>query len=200
MVQNYKVGYARVSTKHQNIQLQVDALNEAGCNRIFTDKISSQKAERQGLIEAIECVRKGDTLVVWKLDRLCRSTKELIDISTKLDEKGVSLHSLTEQIDTSSPAGRMYFTVLGAIAQMEREIMKERIMAGMESAKKNGRSAGRKKLDKNKIKSAKTLLEAGATYEEAANSLSIGLSTLYKYIPPSSLLSEDIEATENKEF
>lgn len=146
MVQNYKVGYARVSTKHQNIQLQVDALNEAGCNRIFTDKISSQKAERQGLIEAIECVRKGDTLVVWKLDRLCRSTKELIDISTKLDEKGVSLHSLTEQIDTSSPAGRMYFTVLGAIAQMEREIMKERIMAGMESAKKKWAKCWKKKV------------------------------------------------------
>lgn len=195
-----KIGYARVSTKHQNLQLQLDALSEAGCDEIFTDTISSQKKMREGLNTALKYVRSGDTLVVWKLDRLCRSTKELIDISTKLDEKGVSLHSLTEQIDTASPAGRMYFTVLGAIAQMEREIMKERIMAGMESAKKNGRSAGRKKLDKNKIKSAKTLLEAGATYEEAANSLSIGLSTLYKYIPPSSLLSEDIEATENKEF
>lgn len=195
-----KIGYARVSTKHQNLQLQLDALSEVGCDEIFTDTISSQKKMREGLNTALKYVRSGDTLVVWKLDRLCRSTKELIDISTKLDEKGVSLHSLTEQIDTSSPAGRMYFTVLGAIAQMEREIMKERIMAGMESAKKNGRSAGRKKLDKNKIKSAKTLLEAGATYEEAANSLSIGLSTLYKYIPPSSLLSEDIEATENKEF
>lgn len=195
-----KIGYARVSTKHQNLQLQLDALSEAGCDEIFTDTISSQKKMREGLNTALKYVRSGDTLVVWKLDRLCRSTKELIDISTKLDKKGVSLHSLTEQIDTSSPAGRMYFTVLGAIAQMEREIMKERIMAGMESAKKNGRSAGRKKLDKNKIKSAKTLLEAGATYEEAANSLSIGLSTLYKYIPPSSLLSEDIEATENKEF
>lgn len=195
-----KIGYARVSTKHQNLQLQLDALSEAGCEKIFTDKISSQKKQREGLDEAIEYTRNGDSLVVWKLDRLCRSTKELIDISCKLDDKGVALLSLTEQIDTSSPAGRMYFTVLGAIAQMEREIMKERIMAGMESAKKNGRSAGRKKLDKNKIKSAKTLLEAGATYEEAANSLSIGLSTLYKYIPPSSLLSEDIEATENKEF
>lgn len=195
-----KIGYARVSTKQQNLQLQLDALNEAGCEKIFTDKISSQKKQREGLDEAIEYTRNGDSLVVWKLDRLCRSTKELIDISCKLDDKGVALLSLTEQIDTSSPAGRMYFTVLGAIAQMEREIMKERIMAGMESAKKNGRSAGRKKLDKNKIKSAKTLLEAGATYEEAANSLSIGLSTLYKYIPPSSLLSEDIEATENKEF
>lgn len=195
-----KIGYGRVSTKHQNLQLQLDALSEAGCDEIFTDTISSQKKMREGLNTALKYVRSGDTLVVWKLDRLCRSTKELIDISTKLDEKGVSLHSLTEQIDTSSPAGRMYFTVLGAIAQMEREIMKERIMAGMESAKKNGRTAGRKKLDKNKIKSAKTLLEAGATYEEAANSLSIGLSTLYKYIPPSSLLSEDIEATKNKEF
>lgn len=195
-----KIGYARVSTKHQNLQLQLDALSEAGCEKIFTDKISSQKKQREGLDEAIEYTRNGDSLVVWKLDRLCRSTKELIDISCKLDDKGVALLSLTEQIDTSSPAGRMYFTVLGAIAQMEREIMKERIMAGMESAKKNGRSAGRKKLDKNKIKSAKTLLEAGATYEEAANSLSIGLSTLYKYIPPSSLLSEDIEATKNKEF
>lgn len=195
-----KIGYARVSTKHQNLQLQLDALSEAGCDEIFTDTISSQKKMREGLNTALKYVRSGDTLVVWKLDRLCRSTKELIDISTKLDEKGVSLHSLTEQIDTSSPAGRMYFTVLGAIAQMEREIMKERIMAGMESAKKNGRSAGRKKLDKNKIKSAKTLLEAGATYEEAANSLSIGLSTLYKYIPSSSLLNEDTEATKNKEF
>lgn len=195
-----RIGYARVSTKHQKLQLQLDALSEAGCDEIFTDTISSQQKMREGLNTALKYVRSGDTLVVWKLDRLCRSTKELIDISTKLDEKGVSLRSLTEQIDTSSPAGRMYFTVLGAIAQMEREIMKERIMAGMESARKNGRTAGRKKLDKNKIKSAKTLLEAGATYEEAANSLSIGLSTLYKYIPSSSLLNEDTEATKNKEF
>lgn len=195
-----KIGYARVSTKHQKLQLQLDALSEAGCDEILTDTISSQQKMREGLNTALKYVRSGDTLVVWKLDRLCRSTKELIDISTKLDEKGVSLRSLTEQIDTSSPAGRMYFTVLGAIAQMEREIMKERIMAGMESARKNGRTAGRKKLDKNKIKSAKTLLEAGATYEEAANSLSIGLSTLYKYIPSSSLLNEDTEANKNKEF
>lgn len=177
------IGYARVSTKQQNLELQLDALKNSGCEKIFTDKVSSQQKQREGLNEAIEYARKGDCLVVWKLDRLCRSTKELIDISYQLDHKGVTLLSLTEQLDTSSPAGRMYFTVLGAIAQMEREILQERIIAGMASAKKKGRKSGRRKISADKIKSAKTLLNNGSTYPEVAESLSIGLSTLYKYIP-----------------
>lgn len=178
-----KIGYARVSTKQQNLQLQLDALKGFGCDKVFTDKTSSQNTKRKGLKEALDYVRRGDTLVVWKLDRLCRSTKELIDISYELDSKEVTLISLTEQIDTSSPAGRMYFTVLGAIAQMERELIQERIIAGMASAKKRGRKAGRKRVSKDKIKSAKTLLDNGSTYPEVAESLGIGLSTLYKYIP-----------------
>lgn len=185
-----KIGYARVSTKQQNLQLQLDALNEAGCDEIFTDTISSQKKEREGLNNALKYVRSGDTLIVWKLDRLCRSTKELIDISHELEERNVALTSLTEQIDTSSPAGRMYFVVLGAIAQMEREQMQERIVAGMESARKQGRKAGRKKVSTTVIRNAETLINAGSTYPEVAKSLGIGLSTLYKYVP----VSENLEA------
>ncbi len=178
-----KIGYARVSTQDQNLQLQLDALEKAGCEKIFTDKISSQKKQRQGLLDALDYVRTEDSLVVWKLDRLCRSTKELIDISYQLEEKGVALTSLTENIDTSSPAGRMYFTVLGAIAQMEREIIQERISAGLQSAKKRGQVLGRPKLTKEKIKAGKKLLESGMGYQEVADSLGISKSSLYKYVP-----------------
>lgn len=134
-----KIGYARVSTLDQNLDLQIDALTKVGCEKIFTDKISSSKAHRQGLADALDYIRAGDTLVVWKLDRLCRNITELLKVSEKLKNNGIELQSLTESIDTSTPTGRMYFTILGAVAQMEREQIQERVKAGMAAAAKRGR-------------------------------------------------------------
>lgn len=181
-----KIGYARVSTKDQNLDLQIEALEKAGCEKIFTDKISSIK-EKKGLNEAIEYAREGDSLVIWKLDRLCRSIKDLVNVSTVLEEKGITLVSVTENIDTSTPSGRLYYSMLGAFAQLEREHIQERVNAGLKSAVARGRVLGRPKLDNRKITVAKKLLADGSTYDAVALSLNISKSTLYKYIPASSL-------------
>ncbi len=183
-----KIGYARVSTKDQNLELQLDALDKIGCEKIFTDKISSGKTVREGLEQSLDYVRPGDTLVVWKLDRLCRSTSELVGISKILEEKNVALQSLTEQLDTSTPQGRMYFTVIGAIAQFEREVIRERIVAGLESARKRGRKGGRPKaITDSKKKAAIELLKSGMSYPEVSENLGVALSTLYLHVPASSL-------------
>ena len=131
------IGYARVSTKEQDLSLQLDALSKYGCDRIFTDKISSVK-ERQGLTDALGYLRDGDTLVVWKLDRLCRSLPDLIKISEQIRTAGAQLVSITESIDTSTPAGRLYFNILGALGQMERELIQERVKAGLAAARRRG--------------------------------------------------------------
>ena len=132
------IGYARVSTKEQDLSLQLDALSKYGCDRIFTDKMSSVK-ERQGLTDALGYLREGDTLVVWKLDRLCRSLPDLIKISEQIRTAGAQLVSITESIDTSTPAGRLYFNILGALGQMERELIQERVKAGLAAARRRGR-------------------------------------------------------------
>lgn len=185
-----KIGYARVSTKDQNLQLQLDALNAIGCDKIFTDKTSAVK-QRKGFDEALGYLREGDTLVIWKLDRLCRSLTDLIDISSKLEKSSITLLSLTENIDTSTPIGRMYYSLLGALAQMEREIIQERIVAGIAASKRKGIKNGRPNaMDDEKIKTATTLLDSGMTYPEVAKQLNVSRSTLYKYCPakPSVLL------------
>ncbi len=181
-----KIGYARVSTTEQNLDLQIDSLEKAGCEKIFTDKVSSTKKNRAGLTEALEYLRPNDTLIVWKLDRLCRSIPDLIEISLQLEEKEVELQSITDSIDTSSPSGRAYFVIIGAFAQMERELLQERIKAGIQSAKKRGRVLGRPKVSEEKVRTAKKLLDGDMSYPEVAESLSISLSSLYKYVPAKS--------------
>lgn len=141
-----KIGYACVSTHDQNLDLQMDALQKAGCEKIFTDKISVTKFSREGLNQALEFVRTGDTLVIWKLDRLGRSTSELIKISEDLKQRQIDLQSITEAIDTSMPTGRLFFVILGAIAEMEREVIRERIKSGIAAAKKRGRKSDRPKV------------------------------------------------------
>ena len=136
------IGYARVSTKEQDLSLQLDALSKYGCDRIFTDKMSSVK-ERQGLTDALGYLREGDTLVVWKLDRLCRSLPDLIKISEQIRTTGAQLVSITESIDTSTPAGRLYFNILGALGQMERELIQERVKAGLAAARRRGKVPGK---------------------------------------------------------
>lgn len=183
-----KIGYARVSTLDQNLDLQIDALTKAGCEKIFTDKISSSKAHRQGLADALDYVRAGDTLVVWKLDRLCRNIAELLKVSEKLKNNGIELQSLTESIDTSTPTGRMYFTILGAVAQMEREQIQERVKAGMAAATKRGRKAGRPKaLTPAKKTAAIELLKGGMDYPSVAEVVGVPTSTLYRYLPAATI-------------
>ena len=180
------IGYARVSTKEQDLSLQLDALSKYGCDRIFTDKISSVK-ERQGLTDALGYLRDGDTLVVWKLDRLCRSLPDLIKISEQIRTTGAQLVSITERIDTSTPAGRLYFNILGALGQMERELIQERVKAGLAAARRRGKVPGKPRVSEEKLELARRELSAGRTYPEVARILGVHPQTLYRLVPVKSL-------------
>ena len=180
------IGYARVSTKEQDLSLQLDALSKYGCDRIFTDKISSVK-ERQGLTDALGYLREGDTLVVWKLDRLCRSLPDLIKISEQIRMTGAQLVSITESIDTSTPAGRLYFNILGALGQMERELIQERVKAGLAAARRRGKVPGKPRVSEEKLELARRELSAGRTYPEVARILGVHPQTLYRLVPVKSL-------------
>lgn len=174
------VGYARVSTEDQNLELQLDALKQAGAENVFTDKVSSVK-NRPGLEEALAYVRQGDVLVVWKLDRLGRTVKGLIDLVASLQERGVQFRSLTDGIDTSTPAGRFFFHVMAALAEMERELIRERTNAGLAAARARGRQGGRKpKMSESKLAAAKQLLDAGRPAQEVADNLGVSRATLYR--------------------
>ena len=137
------VGYARVSTFEQILDLQRDALTAARCDRIFTDTMSGSRSDRPGLEQALDYLRAGDVLVVWRLDRLGRSLKYLIEVITKLNERGIGFKSLTEQIDTTTSGGKLIFHVFGALAEFERDIIRERTQAGLASARARGRMGGR---------------------------------------------------------
>jgi len=180
------VGYARVSTKEQDLSLQLDALTKHGCDRVFTDKLSAAK-QRQGLADALDYLRAGDTLVVWKLDRLCRSLPDLIGISEQIQQKGAALVSITESIDTSTPAGRLYFNILGALGQMERELIQERVKAGLSAARKRGKIGGKPRVSQDKLELARRELSEGRTYPDVARIIGVHPQTLYRLIPVRSL-------------
>src|SRR4028119_1115511 len=155
-----KIGYARVSTVEQNLHLQTDALERAGCEKIFTDRVSGAIDSRKGLIDAIEFCRSGDSLFVWKLDRLGRSLRHLIDTVNELQAKGVEFVSLQESVDTTTSGGKLIFHVFGALAEFEREMIRERTKAGLRAARARGRMNGRpKKLSNQQINIAKKLME-----------------------------------------
>jgi len=180
------VGYVRVSTDDQNLALQTQALNEIGCTKIYEDKISGTKTNRPGLTLALEVLRKGDTLVVWKLDRLGRTVKGLIDLINQLHQKDIHFKSITDNVDTSTPSGRFFFHVMASLAQMERELIAERTKAGLASAKLLGRVGGRKrKMTSSKIESAKKLLASGILPKEVAKNFGVSVPTLYRWIPAS---------------
>jgi len=181
------IGYARVSTLDQHLDLQIDALSKAGCSRLFEDKMSGSRAERPGLAKALEMLREGDTLVVWKLDRLGRSVKHLVDLVGQLHQQGVQFKSLTDAIDTGTPSGRFFFHVMASLAEMERELTTERTRAGLEVARQLGRKGGRKrKMTDSKIASAKKLLANGVPPRDVAKNLGVSVPTLYRWIPASS--------------
>lgn len=180
------IGYARVSTQDQNLDLQVDALIKADCQKIFDDKISGSRSERPGLAKALEMLRDGDTLVVWKLDRLGRSVKNLVDLVGELQNQGIQFKSLTDAIDTSTPSGRFFFHVMASLAEMERELTVERTRAGLEVARQLGRKGGRsRKMTDSKIESAKKLLANGVPPRDVAKNLGVSVPTLYRWIPAS---------------
>ena len=141
------IGYARVSTDDQNLDLQLDALAKAGCERIFEDRMSGARAERPGLLRALDVARGDDTLVVWRLDRLGRSLKDLIRHVETMEERKIGLRSLQESIDTTTSGGRLFFHIFGALAEFERNLIRERTMAGLTAARARGRQGGRPKQE-----------------------------------------------------
>lgn len=178
------IGYARVSTEEQNLGLQLDALKSAGCEQIFTDKISGTRTTRPGLDKAIEYMREGDTLTVWKLDRLGRSVKNLVDLVAELKANGRQFRSLTDGIDTSTTAGQFFFHVMAALSQMERDLIVERTRAGLAAAKRAGRTGGRPVImTKAKLDAARKLLETGTPPRDVAEQLGISVPTLYRHLP-----------------
>ncbi|MGC9194416.1 MAG: recombinase family protein [Syntrophobacteraceae bacterium] len=180
------IGYARVSTHDQNLELQKEALTKAGCPKIFEDKVSGTRAERPGLVGALEILREDDTLVVWKLDRLGRSVKQLVELVGNLHKQGIQFKSLTDAIDTGSPSGRFFFHVMASLAEMERELTVERTRAGLEVARQLGRKGGRKpKMTNSKIESARRLLASGIPPRDVANNLGVSIPTLYRWVPAS---------------
>ena len=139
----HRIGYARVSTRDQNLSLQLEALRSNGCDRIFDDVISGTKTRRPGLDRALDVLREGDTLVVWKLDRLGRSAKDLLEFACRLSEREVGFVSLTDAIDTTTASGRFFFNVMASLSQMERDLLVERTQAGLQAAREQGRVGGR---------------------------------------------------------
>ena len=178
------IGYARVSTVEQNLDLQQDALKQAGCSKIYQDTMSGLRANRPGLDKAVEDLREGDTLVVWKLDRLGRSVKNLIEFVNRLEKNNIHFKSLTDHIDTSTTLGRFFFHIMASLAQMERELIIERTRAGLNAARLQGRVGGRKRrMTVSKVESAKRLLANGIPPREVANNLGVSVPTLYRWIP-----------------
>ena len=185
------IGYARVSTQDQNLELQLDALTKAGCKKIFEDKMSGSRAKRPGLTQALDRLREGDTLVVWKLDRLGRSVKNLVDLVSELHKQDAQFQSLTDSIDTRTPSGRFFFHVMASLAEMERELMIERTRAGLAAARQAGRIGGRKRqMTDSKIKSARKLLTDGILPRDVAKNLGVSVPTLYRWIPASTRQSD----------
>ena len=180
------IGYARVSTQDQNLDLQIHALTNAGCQRIFEDKVSGTRAELPGLAKSLEMLREGDTFVVWKLDRLGRSVRQLVDLVGKLQNQNVQFKSLTDSIDTSTPSGRFFFHVMASLAEMERDLIVERTRAGLAAAIQLGRKSGRKpKMTISKVESARKLLASGVPPKDVARNLGVSIPTLYRWIPAS---------------
>jgi DNA invertase Pin-like site-specific DNA recombinase len=177
------IGYARVSTADQTLDLQKDALEKAGCTKIFTDTASGAKAERTGLDEALNYVRSGDTLVVWRLDRLGRSLTHLIATITGLSDQHIGFRSVTENIDTTSSGGKLVFHIFGALAEFERDIIRERTQAGLTAARARGRKGGRPKaLTPKKAQMAQALYnDKSNTIDEICKTLNISRATLYRY-------------------
>jgi DNA invertase Pin-like site-specific DNA recombinase len=178
------IGYARVSTNEQNLDLQRDALTKAGCEQIYTDQVSGTTARRPGLEQVFSHLRSGDTLVVWRLDRLGRSLKHLIDTVNDLQERHIGFKSLTESLDTTTSGGKLVFHIFGALAEFEREIIRERTNAGLSAARSRGRSGGRPKaLTEKQVQQLMQLAaDPNNSVEEICQTFGISRMTFYRYV------------------
>ena len=179
------IGYARVSTNEQNTDLQIDALKSSGCDKVFEERASGAQRDRPELKAALEYAREGDCIVVWKLDRLARSLKQLIETVEDLEKSGIGFKSITESIDTSTSGGRLIFHIFASLAEFERSIIRERTRAGLDAAKARGKTGGRpSKLSETDIQVAKTLLKNhDITVAEVAKKMGVSFATLYRHIP-----------------
>ena len=182
-----KIGYARVSTKDQNLSLQIDALKKEGCQLIFKEKVSGAKAERIELNKMIDQIRHGDIVIIWKLDRLGRSLRDLVELVGTLLDKGAGLKSLNDPIDTTTPQGRLIFNIFASLAEFERDIIRERTRAGLEAARVRGRKGGRPKglsseAQKTAMAAESLYKEGKLTVSEISKKLNISKSTLYSYL------------------
>ncbi|TCI50360.1 recombinase family protein [Exiguobacterium sp. SH5S13] len=175
-----KIGYARVSTLDQNLDSQLDELKIAGCTKVFQEKASSVK-KRPEFEKCLDYLREGDTLVVWKLDRLGRTTKKLLELIDDLKDRGINLQIITLGVDTSTAAGRLFFTMMAGLAEMERELIRERTNAGLQAARARGRMGGRKPIDEQIMARAMMMYEANMTVDDITKTLDISRSTFYKY-------------------
>lgn len=180
------IGYARVSTEDQTLDLQLDALNKAGCERIFQDTISGSSVKREGLEQAFEYLRRGDTLVVWKLDRLGRNLKHLVTTIEDLAKGGIGFQSIRENIDLSTPAGKLYFHLFCSLAEFERDLIRERTLAGLAAARARGRKGGREHaLTPQKIKAAvKLAADPDLSIKEICRVVGCSKATYYRWIHP----------------
>ncbi|CDG20621.1 DNA-invertase hin [Xenorhabdus poinarii G6] len=188
-----KIGYIRVSTHDQNCDLQRNALVNANCEQIFEDKMSGKTAVRPGLKRALRHLKAGDTLVVWKLDRLGRSVKNLITLISELHERGAHFRSLTDSIDTSTAMGRFFFHVMSALAEMERELIVERTNAGLAAARQQGRIGGRPVVftEENRQQAVR-LLNKGHSRKQLSIIYNVSLSTIYKYLPVDAVKNDGV--------
>ncbi len=181
-------GYARVSTGEQSVEAQVEALQAAGCEKIFREIASGAKNDRAVLKQALDYLRDGeDTLVSYKLDRIARSLPHLIDIMATLNSRDIAFQSLTEEINTGSAGGKLLFHIMGAIAEFERDLIRERTSAGLKAARKAGRIGGRPPvMDDHKLNAARSLLAAGTPVKDVATTIGVSVPTLYRWLPGSS--------------
>lgn len=179
-----KIGYARVSTQDQDLSLQRDALSHAGCTGIYEEKISGKTADRPELSQCLKALRTGDTLVVWRMDRLGRSLKDLVEIVTSLETKGVHFKSLSEKIETGTATGRLMFHVFASMAEFERNLISERTLAGLSAARARGRVGGRKPSlsEKDKEHARTLLLNPKVTVEEVAQHFGVSRQTIYRQV------------------
>ncbi len=189
------IGYARVSTTEQSLDLQRDALHAAGCDEVFTDTASGSKSERLGLEQALSHAREGDVLVVWRLDRFGRSLKDLVARIEELGERGVGFMSLQESIDTTSPTGKLVFHIFASLAEFERELIRERTLAGLASARARGRKGGRPPaMTARDIQIASKLMaDPSVRVDEVCSAVGVSKSTLYRHIGPDGTVRKRLE-------
>jgi DNA invertase Pin-like site-specific DNA recombinase len=178
------IGYARISQDSQSIDLQIDTLTAAGCEKIFTDIMSGSRNDRPGLKQALEFVRSGDSIFVWRLDRLGRSLSHLIQLIQDHEARGIGFCSLTEAINTTTPGGRLTYNLFASLAEFERSVLKERTRAGLQAARQRGHVGGRpKSLTTEKFDAARRLLDAGTPVRDVATALAVSAPTIYRHFP-----------------